>query len=98
MFDCMLSCINIHKIKHWVTDDYLSDIRSLGYFLDCVLSRINIHKIKHWVIDDYLSDIRSLGYFLGINALIVIMLIIFCCNINNCSYERRIPKVTMLHV
>ena len=26
----MLSCINIHKIKHWVIDDYLSDIRYLG--------------------------------------------------------------------
>ena len=47
---------------HWVIDDYLSDIRSLGYFLDCMLSRINIHKIMHWVIDDYLYNvIRSLG-------------------------------------
>ncbi len=65
-------------------DDYLSVIMSLGYFLDCMLSRIGRHKIKHWVIDDYLSDIRSLGKpTLDINALFVIMLIIFCCNINN---------------
>jgi hypothetical protein len=97
----MLSCINIHKIKHWVIDDYLYNvIRSLGKpMLDCMLSRIGRHKIMHWVIDDYLFDIRSLGKpTLDINALIVIMLIIFCCNINNCSYERRIQKVTSLHV
>ncbi len=51
------------------------------------------------MIDDYLSDIRSLGKpTLDINALIVIMLIIFCCNINNCSYERHILKVTSLCV
>ena len=31
----MLSCIGRHTNKHWVTDDYLSDIMSLGYFLDC---------------------------------------------------------------
>ena len=34
MLECMLSRIGRHKIKHWVIDDYLSDIRSLGYFLD----------------------------------------------------------------
>ena len=27
--------IGRHTIKYWVTDDYLSDIRSLGYFLVC---------------------------------------------------------------
>jgi hypothetical protein len=69
----MLSHIGRHKIKHWVIDDYLSDISSLGKpTLDCMLSRIGRHKIKHWVIDDYLSDIRPLGKpTLDINALLL---------------------------
>ena len=36
----MLSRIGRHTIKYWVTDDYLSDIRSLGYFLDIYVDNL----------------------------------------------------------